>query len=431
MPENIRKLIEQANQLYREQKWDKAIGAYSRILKLEKRNPSIPSEYKALIYCMLGVLYGITEKMEKAIFHFDESIRLSPNYAASYRGIGYVYWLDEEHEKSIKAYKKANEIDSSFVSKDRCSYIAAQNFSKDTILNLFKIDYVVTKIKEVLIYKPSENTKIIAHYANLNTLKKLARKEPEPFHCYNADYVNDPEEGKLLLEELVKLGLLNDAGETKKFLSRNSPAYLGSFVKTETEDENKNGKLILWRTYGKHEEKETSGACLHFDISQFSNIPNEQLIDMVQLENKNSNDLDPVPFETKKPCLYSVAYESNIKRKRTSYSLEKISNISDEKYTDSNTHEQLNPWIKKLLKKLAKALNSIGGSGWEEDNSAHQLARAMLNEIRFLFKADHYLGEEELRIVNIHSPNSVQEVKVNDDLSPPRFIWKFLPTFFR
>ena len=78
--------------------------------------------------------------------------------------------------------------------------------------------------------------------------------------------MNDPEEGRVLFEIIKGHGIENveevfyGNDEKKPHLS---PAYIGSFVKVDKEDEEKD-KLFLWRTYGKHDGQEAAGACLIF-----------------------------------------------------------------------------------------------------------------------------------------------------------------------
>ncbi len=69
---------------------------------------------------------------------------------------------------------------------------------------------------------------------------------------------------------------------------------------------------------------------------------------------------------------------------------------------------------------LTEKLDNIIRNGELDEK---KLARSMLDEIRFLFKEDHYREEEELRIVKIQNFNDElpEDVKVDIDRFPPRF----------
>ena len=315
------------------------------------------------------------------------------DYAEVYLYRGMAHIIKGDYDRAIKDFVEANKRDQELISKNVFCYIASQVDPADTDMfrHLVELYFAISKIKELLIYKPSENPGLIAHYTDLDSLKALAQ-DPS-FRLYNATYMSDPEEGETLLEALK---LPNQDDTAKGFLSGSarSPAYIGSFVKTS--EKHGDEKLFLWRTYGKHKGQEAGGACLHFDISQFSDRPPDQLEGMHSISSGHSGPALRIP---QREYIYKIAYKGYIE--------------SDRK-------------LKRLLENLAKTLNDIKGQGWNKENTNHQLAREILDEIRFLFKADHYREEEELRIVKF-SGEPTEDVKVDNYLLPPRFYMEAPP----
>ena len=128
----------------------------------------------------------------------------------------------------------------------------------------FKLSEAIIKIQNKQFYRPRE-AKEVAHYTSLHTLKTLATHEH--FRLYNANYMNDPEEGRVFFEIMKGHGIENveevfyGNNEKKPHLS---PAYIGSFVKVDANEPEQKDELFLWRTYGKHDGQEAAGACLVF-----------------------------------------------------------------------------------------------------------------------------------------------------------------------
>ena len=290
-------------------------------------------------------------------------------------------FFEEQYEKSLNHYHIAIDIDKELISKDVFCYIASKVDSADMFWNLYMLYSCVKKIQRIRTHKPMGNSKLMAHYTNLHSTKKLVQNFP--FKLYNSSYTNDPEEGETLLNWLKENGLSDQNGETQDFLSRNarSPAYVGSFVEIKTDEQLDNGKLILWRTYGKHDGHEAAGAFLCFDISRFADDPTSGFGDM-RLSNK-----EPI---------YEIVYKSD------------INNIEG---------------LFLQLKNIAGVLIAIRGERWNESNNNHLAARDLLDGIRFLFKEDHYREEEELRMVKIRYFKDERSGDVNVDIDrfPPRF----------
>ena len=247
-----------------------------------------------------------------------------------------------------------------------------------------------------------------AHYTSLHTLKELAGKKR--FRFYNAAYMNDPEEGRRFFE-IMK----DNKANVKKFFYKKSNqlypslAYIGSFTMVAPKKPQKDD-LFLWRTYGKHDDKEAAGACLLFkhDGSCFAKRFKHQIgaIHQSLLDKQNASESRPQT----KPSLYEISYP------------------------DDETPEH--------LKNLAKQIKRINYFNNKEEHKTEEhkteehktkkkqldeLARNFLDTIRFLFKSDHYKAEKEVRIVEFHAykegetQSSSNNIKVDVKQIPPRF----------
>ena len=262
----------------------------------------------------------------------------------------------------------------------------------------------ITLIQEALFIQPPETSQCeeVAHYTSLHTLKKLADKKR--FRFYNAAYMNDPEEGR----KFFKIMKDNKANVKKFFYKKSnqlypSPAYIGSFTMVTPNKKQQKDDLFLWRTYGKHDDKEAAGACLLFkhDGSCFEKHFEYQIgaIHPSLLDNKNASESRPQA----KPSLYKISYPGDEDKKF----LEHLENLAKQIKRINSFNN------KKQHKKKKKQLD--------------ELARNFLDTIRFLFKSDHYKTEKEVRIVEFHAykENKNQSldnnIKVDVKQIPPRF----------
>jgi len=293
---------------------------------------------------------------------------------------------------------------------------------------------VIQEINTTLFCKLTGD-RAVAHYTTLHVLRDLV-ESGNPFRLYNSAYMNDPDEGRVFFKimkdrkiDVEKIFYENDSED-----SHSSPAYIGSFVRTDSRNEEGKDKLFLWRTYGKHDGEEAGGACLIFNKDQFARkvppmetvtahpsaavelalklkVPPMKIGTMPRLEygakqGKSTGQNDPpLPY---RPSLYRVIYKSEI-RGKLSENLGKLAGLLNE--------------INKLLQPPKKR---------DEDKEMFTKVRKQLDRIRFLFKADHYRGEQEVRVVQMSytddPPSPEREVAM--DQIPPRFYLE-MPVNFR
>lgn len=294
---------------------------------------------------------------------------------------------------------------------------------------LGELEATVNEVQHKLLYRPNgSHGSEVAHYTSLHTLKALACNG-DRFRLYSTAYMNDPEEGraffKLMDSEAVKQG--HAINLEKAFYgnapasSRRSLAYVGSFVEVDSTGEEKD-KLFLWRTYGKHDDREASGACLIFEATQFARTLSPA-IDFAPVAQESEG----VALQPSLPELGSVAYlDDKFEDVREFNPLPGLYRVV---YQGDLEKEGMLNALRGLVPPLEKigALCNSNAISDSQKSIAVGTVRQMLNSIRFLFKADHYKEEREVRLIRMpyqESGRERQERKVDVAGMPPRFYWE-------
>ena len=176
----------------------------------------------------------------------------------------------------------------------------------------------------------------------------------------------------------------------------------------DSENQESKDKLFLWRTYGKHNGQEAAGACLIFkhEGTCFAKTYEPQVGGMQRLQSEPSmvtGDLkNPGERQQSKPALYKILY------------------------MDKKTKKELSEELNELAKSLEQVKHHVSTRRKKRRNRLKRLARELLDNIRFLFKASHYKEEQEARVIQFcyYDENMSQEpdgIKVDAEQIPPRF----------
>ena len=389
--------------------FDNAIENFTQAIKLKPKDPDA--------WWGRGHAYLGKEDYDNAIEDLTQAIKLKPEDPDAYLGRGRVYFEKEDYNNAFKDFLDAGKLDSTIKLTISPTYLAtridnifhqdqdAQHQESEAFELYRKLLGTITLIQEALFIQPPKTSQCeeVAHYTSLHTLKKLADKKR--FRFYNATYMNDPEEGRKFFE-IMK----DNKANVKKFFYKKSnqlypsPAYIGSFTMVTPNKKQQKDDLFLWRTYGKHDDKEAAGACLLFkhDGSCFEKRFEYQIgaIHPSLLDNKNASESRPQA----KFSLYNISY--------------------------SDDENDENDEISDHLKNLAEQINLIKDFNKRHKTNEEQLdelARDFLDTIRFLFKSDHYKAEKEVRIIKFHAykENKAQSldnsIKVDVKQIPARF----------
>ena len=297
------------------------------------------------------------------------------------------------------------------------------------IKNLLSIYQLVQKIKYQLGLKDEDKNQMLkfGHYTKGSTLQIMLNQEGNDkkdfsvsgkTRLYNANYMNDPEEG-IVIEQIL--------GLDRRDILEPSSWFLMSFT-------NKTDDLAMWSQYG----DDAKGVCLVLREDDFSRFTSFNDVSWRQEKNflefsdkmyllkselnsgfeksifrsESENSVDTVNDEGTEPnsvekdsdskgnsdYLYRIAYVKHIKK---NLKLERT-----ELFEESEIEE-----LEKLLNSLKEKLDI--GSKVTEENYQNAISEC-IEEIRYLFKSVDYKYENELRILRYANLDpSNKEIKID------------------
>ena len=295
--------------------------------------------------------------------------------------------------------------------------------------NLLSIYQLVQKIKYQLGLKDEDKNQMLkfGHYTKGSTLQIMLNQEGNDnkdfsvsgkTRLYNANYMNDPEEG-IVIEQIL--------GLDRRDILEPSSWFLMSFT-------NKTDDLAMWSQYG----DDAKGVCLVLREDDFSRFTSFNDVSWRQEKNflefsdkmyllkselnsgfeksifrsESENSVDTVNDEGTEPN--SVEKDSD--SKRNSDYLYRIAYV---RHTEENLKlERTELFEKSEIEELEKLLNSLKekldiGSKITEKNYQDAISEC-IEEIRYLFKSVDYKYENELRILryaNLEPSN--KEIKID------------------
>ena len=440
MSKKLTELYQKVTQLVEDEKWDEMIALYAKVIRLENDPKKKAKAYigrgclyysignhdcaiqdfneatelnphEEAVYYILGQVFHTKGDFVNAIKNYDKAIELNPQYAPAYHSRGFAHGRMNDYYSAYEDFRSAGNYDEKRKSVSPFIYIASRLANLPFVVNdpseffelYSKLLFAIEEVKKELFHEVVEGAEI-AHYTSLHALKSLA--DSQPFHLYNVAYMNDPEEGQTFFELMKKQTDIdvqeifygNDA-ESHHF----PPAHIGSFVKIDPREQEESqislkDKLFLWRTYGKHDNEEAAGACLIFDAELFAKkMPSRHIAAMPQIPTDEAGNAELKP--SSQLALYNVIY---------------VQEIRDESSLATK------------LKDIALLLEVINALTYSMDNKKDliSLVQEILDGIRFLFKANHYKEEKEVRVVAMSyytDKEKQQERKVDTDRIPPRF----------
>ena len=447
MSEDLEELDQLGLLLFQNKKWDEAIEVCTEIIRLEN-----DPERKAAAYTGRGIAYNFKGDPDRAIANCDKAIELYPQGSAAYSTRSVAYHAKKDYDRALAdcdkaialnpqdaaaygsrglAYVIKGDYDRTFADCDKaialnpqdalahcvrgfgyrakCDYASAfDNFLEAGNHNKIKSNnmwvYIAYSLAGITsdrekrarlfepyckladaiqginagLFCPLTDGDAVTHYTSLDVLRALAKPD-NPFRLHNADSMDDSKEGQVffeIMQEETGIGVEGRFYKPDSEDPHSSPAYIGSFVKIESQDERENGKLSMWCLYGKHDKEEAAGACLIFNKDQFAqNVPLVKIGDMLRLEDVAQQG-EPTR-QNAPPALYMVVYKSEIRE---------------------------NPELLKSLGELALSLKEIEGVIQHHEKHEEiliKLGRELLDGIRFLFKADDFRKEQEVRVIQM------------------------------
>ena len=352
------------------------------------------------------VFKNLSKYFDKIKINIDGLYEWALNYDLSIEEAVQVFnFIKENHTKKIEQRNKV-------LKKFKDSYADTSGFIREIcmILEITPEDYAAIEnvIKILKVGSGELENLAIGHYTRLDTIKILIKKknndnnEDKGVHLRltNGRQMNDPLEGKILLDYILDNNNLDEDLNLKKW----EPTYW--YISSATAEMD---SLPMWKLYGGNAE----GGMLVYDKDYLKSITENKVaeiyrvcyVDMVQDKIKIKF---PENFEDKENRFREL--EGNI--------------------------EHLKDKIKELKKNIESFKEKIKNSEGNIENLESELKIEMdklkkyilkLSDIAFLFKKDDYSYENEYRIIVNRAYNEKEiEEQVN-----PNYNFPFLYTYLK
>ena len=307
----------------------------------------------------------------------------------------------------------------------------AERYKEDSseLNNLLSIYQLVQKIKYQLGLKDEYKNQVLkfGHYTKGSTLQIMLDQEENDkkdfsvsgkTRLYNANYMNDPEEG-IVIEQIL--------GLDRRDVLEPSSWFLMSFT-------NKTDDLAMWSQYG----DDAKGVCLVLREDDFSRFTSFN--DVSWRQEKNFLEFSDKMYLLKSEL--NSGFEKSIFRSESENSVDTVNDEGTEpnsvekdsdskgnsdylyriayvKHTEENLKlERTELFEKSEIEELEKLLNSLKekldiGSKITEKNYQDAISEC-IEEIRYLFKSVDYKYENELRILRYANLDpSNKEIKID------------------
>ena len=431
-PDYLSAYFNRASSWARKEEHDKAISDYTKAIDLS------PNDTDA--YNNRGVSWDEKKNYDKAIADYTKAIDLNPNDADVHINMAVTYYHKNDYQNALRCSQKAMEIAPS--DEDAKAKVAVyqslleeqelhitpeqeqhpiyqllntvQKLKREDRVKIFKkseaiLDGVIKEIREYTA-QDVDGIETVAHYTRLPIADLFVSDEPKEekngirMRYYNAVYMNDPEEGMILLNCLDEV--VQQAFEGANKLEE-SHVYLGSFLTAQPLCD----RLVMWRTYGKDEHaREGAGCSITLGADYF-----EKTRDIINplLKPKRDGSGNVTDYTTPQ-CLYKVQYyDEDTKGKKASRF------INDEDGKLDGLITRLNDELKELAQMKQRGVKQKDS---EVNKAINRIVFLFISELRYLFKSANYSYESELRVVQLVPPRS-ERVKIDDANGLPKRLY--------
>ncbi len=249
---------------------------------------------------------------------------------------------------------------------------------------------------ELCYYSSIENLKIFLNASNDNDNDSDKEKKNKDKGCIlrlnNANYMNDPEEGKIILPHLEKAkDLFNKNNDLEV-----SSVYLYSLTKSKD-------ILPMWSQYG----KDGKGICLVLNKDLFAKKDQNIIFKSVKadiIEQKLSNDENDTE---------NISIEQE-KEKFEPYNICYINKCDDIEKCGFYVNGKENEEIKAMFIMLQGLLGEVDIN----NEKVKKYVKESIEEIQYLFKSTDYKHEEEIRILKLVTNINDKRIKINESKEP-------------
>jgi len=237
----------------------------------------------------------------------------------------------------------------------------------------------------------------VAHYTDMKALRSMLSEGKNVLRMYNIGYVNDPSEGRSLVQYSRKKEgegyVLHRFFESDEEENEEAPpvVYFASFSLKED-------SLELWRPYG----RDGAGVCLVIPARVFSDEPGKSHV----LHRYLAANMIPVSAG-KSEEQAEEGEEPNRQDTRPALTLYWV------RYEDKDKEEAL----KALNEPLKKIHEEVEKSGFQDEarNRIHETVRMILGDILYLYKNAKYKSEQEVRLLAARPPTA-RDLKIEENV---------------
>ena len=409
---DINRLIFESLLLSNDGKYVEAIEKLNQAwCEIPDKNNQISEQF--LIQYQLGSCYLELIKRSKGTESFVK--QANENFLAAYEKLSQLGDEDEEEKKEWKKIIYQGLKDIHYLNEDWHSYFEKKK--QEIQESLFKdetsqLQDAVSTVLAVLHITPIELGSIpMAHYTSPHVCHILFgidnNETASPMRLGSSTYMNDPSEGKSLLDLLNQ----QDLGVENKSDSASHNAFFTCFSSRVND-------LNQFRLYGKEDGVEASGCCLVFNKNR-NWLKNADISatftfrSLSETSGQNSDDLPKVDEYEKLP-LYQVAYIAY----KDEYIAEKKCGIWFPSQEEPKFGIRLKPvgnegWHQFRLERLKEALEELIGF-FKDKSAVSDESKDALEYIRYLFKDFAFRDEEEFRLLVI-KPIDSEEIEYCKD----------------
>lgn len=400
---------DKANKLF-----EKAVEHFRELLKLTKQLTDKQDRIQQQIYAQSGLGGCYIEQIKRSKSTSEAEIfvkQASENFLAAYEQLPQL--SDEEEKKEWEKSIRQGLTDIDYLNEDWNSYFEKKKQEIQELLFKDKTSQpqdAVATILAVLHIMPIELGLIpMAHYTSPHVCHILfgigGKETASPMRLGSSTYMNDPSEGKPLLDLLNQ----RDLELENKADGASHNAFFTCFSSRVND-------LNQFRLYGKEGGVEASGCCLVFnkngDWLREADV-SAPFRSLSEMSRQNSDDLPKVDEYEKLP-LYQVAYIAY----KDEYIAEKKCGIWLLPQEKLKFGIRLKPvgneeWHQFRLEKLKEALEELIGF-FKDKSAVSDDDKEALEYIRYLFKDFAFRDEEEFRLLVI-KPIDSKEIQYCKD----------------
>lgn len=424
---------------YRKEQWDKAINDFSTSIEVNPENANAYNnrgltwfrkgdlskaikDYTRAIeiypefasaFNNRGIAWNGKKEWAKAKSDYFSAIQLDPDMHYPYINLGDDYYEQRNWKLALTNYQIAKKLGTEFPSSWLIARIAdcLEKIDEEKQLEAAKPTFEISKsikvLKAKLEGKINEIKKLatapkmdVVHYTSLEVAKSLATQASNQLWYSNVVYVNDPEEGKILLnilddgkDKTISQAYL--AGESRTELS----VYLGSFLPAEKSKDNDSHEddLVMWRTYGKDSKGVEAAGCNLILAREF---------------------FTPAEISKgKEPKAANSYNNSSQELLRVMYFHRSKKIVND----DGQDTLKLIDQLREILREIVNFKSKTENQPTKLDNYLEEILFKEVSKVAYLFKSADYAFENEVRVVAYvpKGPNLIKSRSQSVEGAPP------------